>query len=100
MDVKVSEITTQFVTDYLRIDEASEIETSEIEMFMEAAKADIKSMTALTIEEIDELPDMVPCYLLLISDKFDNRNAMIENKASTKNPAVMEIIRRHAKNYV
>ena len=98
--MKVSDITIDQVLDYLRIDDASEIETAEVQMFMDSAKATILATTGLTQSEVDEHADMVHPYLLLISDQFDNRNGMIENKQATINHSIMETLRRHAKNYV
>lgn len=96
----VSELTVEDVANYLRLDDVSEIEEAEIEMFMDSAKAFLKSNTGLTYEEIDDLPDMVHPYLLYISEQFDNRNGHIENKQTTKNPSILETIRRHSINYV
>lgn len=98
--MKVSEITLEQVLDYLRIDDASEIEESEVEMFMDSAKATILATTGLTQEQVDEHADLVHPYFLLISDQFDNRNGIIENKTATVNHSIMETIRRHAINYV
>lgn len=98
--MKVSEITLEQVLDYLRIDDASEIEETEVEMFMESAKATILATTGLTQQEVDTHADLVHPYFLLISDQFDNRNGLIENKTATVNHSIMETIRRHAINYV
>lgn len=98
--MKVSEITTKQVCDYLRLDEPSEIETTEVEMFMASARESLRSMSGLTDEEIDELADMVHPFFLLVSEQYDNRNGHIESKQTTKNPSILETIRRHAVNYV
>lgn len=98
--MKVSEITLEQVLDYLRIDDASTVEETEVQMFMDSAKATILATTGLTQEEVDTHPDLVHPYFLLISDQFDNRNGLIENKTATVNHSIMETIRRHAVNYV
>ena len=98
--MKVSEITTEQVLDYLRIDDASEIETTEVEMFMDSAKATILATTGLTQEEVDEHADMVHPFFLLVSEQFDNRNGHIESKMQTVNQSILETLRRHAVNYV
>ena len=98
--MKVSDLTKQQIANYLRIDEPSETEQAEIEMFMDSAKEFIRSMTGLTDAEIDEHADMVHPSLLYISEQFDNRNGHIENKQTTVNQSILETLRRHAKNYV
>ena len=98
--MKVSEVTVEYVANYLRLDDPSEIELSEIEIFMDSSKAMIRSTTGLSDSEIDEHDDMVHPYLLYIADQFDNRNGHIENKQSTVNQSIMETLRRHAVNYI
>lgn len=97
---KISEITVSQVADYLRLDDPSEIEETELEMFMASALDTVKSVTGLTAEEIDDHADLMHPYLLLISDQFDNRNGLIENKQSTVNHSIMETLKRHAINYL
>ena len=98
--MSISDITAAQVADYLRIDDPSEVELTEIQMFMDSAKASIRSMTGLTQEEIDDLDDMVHPFFLLVSDQFDNRNGHIENKNTVINQSIMETIRRHSVNYL
>ena len=98
--MSISDITVAQVADYLRIDDPSEVEMSEIEMFMDSAKASIRSMTGLSQEKLDELDDMVHPYFLLIAEQFDNRNGHIENKQTVMNQSIMETIRRHSVNYL
>ena len=98
--MKVSEITKELVEDYLRLDDPEEIEETEIEIFMASAMDTIRSVTGLTDEEIDKHEDLVHPYLLLVSDRFDNRNGLIENKQATVNHSIMETLKRHAVNYL
>ena len=57
--MSISDITAAQVADYLRIDDPSEVELAEIQMFMDSAKASIISMTGLTQEEIDDLTEEI-----------------------------------------
>ena len=98
--MKVSEITVQQVVDYLRLDDPSEIELSEVEMFMDSAKAYMTSFTGLSLDEIDKHDDMVHPFFLYVSEQFDNRNGHIENKNTTVNQSIAETLHRHAVNYV
>ena len=98
--MKVSEISTQQVVDYLRLDDPTEIEETEVEMFMDSAKETIRAMTGLTDEEIDTHADMVHPFFLLVSEQFDNRNGHLESKQTTKNQSILETLRRYAVNYV
>ena len=98
--MKISECTAEFVADYLRLDDPSDIEMSEIKMMMESAYATVQSVTALTDEEIEDKADLIHPYLLIISDMFDNRNAHLDSKATTPNESIMATLKRHAKNYL
>ena len=99
-DMKISEITAEDVANYLRLDEPNEVEEAAIAMFMASARDTVRAVTGLADEEIDEHADLVHPYFLLISDQFDNRNGLIENKQSTVNHSIMEALKRHAVNYL
>lgn len=86
--MKISEVTQEYIANYLRLDEPTEIELQEIEIMSVGAKAYIKSYTGLSDEEIDQHDDITHAYLILIADMFDNRNLYIEGKASNVNKAV------------
>lgn len=96
--MKVSEVTANYIIDYLRIDEPSDIERTEIEYMLSSAKSRITSYTGLTLEELDAHEDITDAMLLIISDSFDNRNLYIEGKASNLNKSVECILNMHSIN--
>lgn len=96
--MKVSEVTTQDIADYLRIDDPCDIEIKEIERMCSSAIAYIASFTGLNKDEIDKHEDITQAFFLLVSDMFDNRNLYIENKESNENMAVKDILSMHSTN--
>ena len=96
--MKVSEVTTQDILDYLRIDDACDIEIKEIDRMYFSAIAYITSFTGLNKEELDKYEDITQALFLLVSDMFDNRNLYIENKTSNENAAVKDILSMHSVN--
>ena len=98
--MKVSEITKEYLTDYLRIDEPEEIEKQEIDTFLASAISYCASYTGLSTEELDKHEDITTVVLLLVSDMFDNRNLYIEGKASNENKAVERILSMHSVNLI
>jgi len=89
--MKISEVTVQDMTDYLRLDDASEIETAEVTAFMTAAKNYIIGYTGLTVEELDEHEDLTVAYQVLVADYFDNRNFQTD-KPTYVNRTVQSIL--------
>lgn len=96
--MKISEVTTEYLTNYVRLDEPTEIELEELESMAINARAYIRSYTGLTDEEIDQHEDITHAYLILVADMFDNRNLYIEGKASNVNKAVDRILGLHSVN--
>ena len=96
--MKVSEVTTEYLANYVRLDEPTEIELEELESMAINARAYIRSYTGLTDEEIDQHEDITHAYLILVADMFDNRNLYIEGKASNVNKAVNRILGLHSIN--
>ncbi len=98
MPMKVSEVTAEVLADYLRLDDASEIELSEIKNMMSSAKDYIRAYTGLDDAEIDEHQDITQALHLLVADMFDNRNLHMEAKAGNVNKAVECILSMHSIN--
>ena len=96
--MKVSEITNEFLLNYIRYDDAGEIEKKEIDTFLESAISYCISYTGLSKEELDEHEDITIAILLLVADMFDNRNLYIEGKASNINKSVECILGMHSTN--
>lgn len=95
--MKVSEVTNIDLAEYVRLDDASDLELNELERMRSGAVAFIKSYTGLTDEEVDEHEDITQVLFILVADMFDNRNYQIDSK-SVVNPAVKSILNMHSVN--
>jgi hypothetical protein len=95
--MKISEITTQDLTDYLRIDDPTEIEESEIERMKTSAISFITGYTGLTETELDDFEDLTQALFVLVADMFDNRN-MQSDKSVNVNKMVDRILGMHSVN--
>lgn len=95
--MKISECTAEYVLDYLRIDEPTEIETREVTNMMASAKQYILHYTGLTEEEMDGYEDLTSAYLTLIVDSFDNRN-LSTDKELHPNRHIKSILNLHLRN--
>ena len=95
--MKISEVTTEALIDYLRIDEATEIEESEIERMKASSISFISGYTGLSEAELDEYEDLTQALFVLVADMFDNRN-MQTDKAVNVNKMVDRILGMHSVN--
>ena len=95
--MKISEITTQNLADYLRIDDPTEIEETEIERMKTSAISFITGYTGLTETELDDFEDLTQALFVLVADMFDNRN-MQTDKAVNVNKMVDRILGMHSVN--
>lgn len=96
--MKVSEITSEYIADYLRIDEPEEIQLREIEATKAAAIAYASSYTGLSVEEMDEHEDITIAVMIQISDMYENRNLYLDYKSKEVNRAVTEILGLYQRN--
>ena len=97
--MKTSELTSQYISDYLRLDEPDEIQLNEIESMLVAAKTYVKGFTGLTLEEIDEFEDITVAVLILVSDYFESRSLYLDYKFKEENIAVNRILSMHSINF-
>lgn len=95
--MKVSDVTNIDLAEYVRLDDASDLELNELERMRSGAVAFIKSYTGLTDEEVDEHEDITQVLFILVADMFDNRNYQMDSK-SVVNPAVKYILNLHSVN--
>ncbi len=96
--MKISEITTQDISDYLRLDDTTEIEITEIERMKASAISFMKAYTGLSEEELNEHEDLSQALFVIVADMFDNRNLYIEGKASNINKSVECMLAMHSTN--
>lgn len=78
---KVSDITTDYLVGYLRIDEPEQSERDEIATFLKSAKSYVSSYTGLpetagendTLGDLDGNPDFIMAVCVLVQNQYDNR---------------------------
>ena len=96
--MKISEVTTDDIAEYIRLDEPTSTEIKEIERMRESAICYICAYTGLSYEEINEKEDITQAFYVLIADMFDNRNLYIQGKESDINKSVECILAMHSVN--
>ena len=88
--MKVSEITTEDIRQYLRLDDDTE---EDLEPYRKAAVEFVKSYTGLALNEeelkeqddyIDNHEDIYIAVMVLCQDMYDNRSFYVDNKAMNK----------------
>lgn len=90
--MKVSELTNEFLIDYLKLDEPEESTIKEINACHAAAVAYAKSYTGLNDEELDEHEDIVTAIMIIFADMFENRNLYLDYKSKEINRTVETIL--------
>lgn len=91
--MKVSEIETENVAEYLRLDEYDEVQMSAI---LDSAKAFIRSYTGLTDDEINSHDDFYIVVMILCQDMYDNRCMYVDK--NNINKVVETILGMHCVN--
>ncbi len=91
--MKVKEIETENVAQYLRIDEYDEDQMTAI---LDSAKAFIRSYTGLTDDEINTHDDFYIVVMILCQDMYDNRCMYVDK--SNLNKVVETILGMHCVN--
>ena len=94
--LKVSEITSDKVANYLRITEIDDELKSELEEYLKIAIKYVKDESGLDDEEIDKHEDFVIVIYVLCQDMYDHRSLYIDK--SNLNQVVTNILGRHRKN--
>lgn len=87
----IKDIDLQFVKNYLRIELEFEEDDNEIEMFMMVAKEYLKQICGLTEDEYLQANTLVPAYLILVSEMYEYRSAMVQTNTKA-NPLIQRYI--------
>nr|DAG45701.1 MAG TPA: head tail connector [Caudoviricetes sp.]DAQ59052.1 MAG TPA: head tail connector [Caudoviricetes sp.] len=93
---KVSDITADSVSEYLRLDEVSEDEKNTLTMLISVATSFIKSYTGLDDDGVDKYHEFVIVVLILCQDMWDNRTMYVDSK--DLNNTVQSILAMHSVN--
>lgn len=91
--MKVREIETENVAQYLRLDEYDE---DQMTALLDSAKAFIRSYTGLTDDEINTHDDFYIVVMILCQDMYDNRCMYVDK--SNINKVVETILGMHCVN--
>lgn len=91
---KVSEITVNYLAEYLRIYDLDENEIALLNNLLNVAKAYIKSYTGQN--DLDKYQDFVIVTLVLVQDMYDNRTLYVNTK--NLNTVVETILGMHSVN--
>ena len=75
---KISEITTTDLVDSLRISELDSSQTQLLTTIQAAAVNYIVGVTGLTLEQLDNYPDLTLAVYALVQDMYDNRAIYID----------------------
>lgn len=96
--MKVSEISTKNLADYLRLEyrRLSSAEKAELTTLLSVAKAFIRSYTGLSDERIDTHEDFVIVVYILVQDMYDNRCLQVDKTNISK--VVETILSMHSVN--
>lgn len=92
--MKISELTGEYIAEYLRTDYEAEENTFSI--IKSAALEYIRSYTGLTDEQMDKYEDLTIAALVLCSDMYDNRQMTVQT--DKENPTVIQILSLHSVN--
>jgi len=75
---KISEITLTDLVDYLRISELDSSQTQLLTTIQAAAVNYIVGVTGLTLEQLDNYPDLTIALYALVQDMYDNRAIYVD----------------------
>ncbi len=78
---RISEITTDDLVDYLRLPDVDSAQLTLLTTIKAAAINYIVGVTSLTIEDLDNYPDLTIAVYALVQDMYDNRTIYV-NKAN------------------
>ena len=92
----VSQITAQDVADYLRIVELTEDDTNTLNTLLTVAKTYICKYTGQSLENLDNLNDIILVVFVLVQDMWDNRALYVDS--SNVNKVVESILGLHSIN--
>lgn len=83
----INDINLDFIKNYLRIESEFTDDDNEIIMFWQVAEQYLKTVCDLTDEEYSQANTLVPALLLLISEMYLERSAVISSNTKA-NPLI------------
>lgn len=96
--MKVSELTTETIELYGKVESDAEDVGLLERMFLPAAKEYIMQHTGMTAEQMDKHPDVTVAVCALCVQMYDNRSVTID--ADKLNQVAVDIINRYSMNLI
>lgn len=96
--MKVSDITTADLSDYVRADGTDETTVKFLAAALAAAKGYIKGHTSLTDDEMDEYEEISIAVFAIVADMYDVRSTTADTTA--ENRTVKAILNLHDQNFI
>ena len=93
---KISNLTADYLVEYLRINDADDTQKAEIGTMLKSAVAYVGSYTGLTDEELDNHPEFVMAVCVLVQNQYDNRT-FYTDKGQVE-AVVSSVLGMHRKN--
>lgn len=88
---KINQIDLDFMKHYLRIEQEFLEDDNELEVFMMVAKEYLKQVCGLSEEEYLQANTLVPALLILVSEMYEYRSAMVQTNTKA-NPLIQRYI--------
>lgn len=94
--LSIKDIDLEFMKHYLRIEDDFIEDDNEIEMFMYVAKNYLMQVCSLSEEEYLQANTLVPALLILVSEMYEYRSALVQSNTKA-NYLVQRYINTHRK---
>lgn len=88
---KINQIDLDFMKHYLRIEQEFLEDDNELEVFMMVAKEYLKQVCGLSEDEYLQANTLVPALLILVSEMYEYRSAMVQTNTKA-NPLIQRYI--------
>ena len=89
--IYMQNIDLDFIKNYLRIEQEFKDDDLEIEIFMQVAKDYLQKVCGLTEDEFLDANTLIPAYLILVSEMYEYRSAMVQTNTKA-NPLIQRYI--------
>lgn len=89
--IYMQNIDLEFVKNYLRIEQDFTDDDIELQIFMQVAKDYLQKVCGLTEDEFLDANTLIPAYLILVSEMYEYRSAMVQTNTKA-NPLIQRYI--------
>lgn len=87
----IKDIDLDFMKNYLRIELEFTDDDIELQIFMQVAKDYLQKVCGLTEDEFLDANTLIPAYLILVSEMYEYRSAMVQTNTKA-NPLIQRYI--------